>query len=414
VRRVIEEEAPGSTSDVVRRIASDYVRETFAPLLGFDEPRDVVLIERHGVEGAGANLGFDLRVIPYAINTMGLDSDKMLTLLPGLSPLARDLLRLLRERFARDKGFYPPVQAIHAALRHYIRTLKSRAEASLEDTISANASRYVITESGDKSRAAFTTFQVEDKGVSMLGMAERILEEIERAMPHKDTVEALYRRINTLLESELVDVAVALGRASRVHVFREPVWRDIVRVSLESKAPVVLDLRWPMDKGLGSLEGPRLVVYRMLDSLVSWKTRAWLSREPSPRVIVMIDEAHQFFPQEKHSREEQEANRQVASLIARIARLGRARGVGLVFSTHSPRDLHEIIVQLANTKILLRTEKQHAERLDVPQEVARFLAHLPDRVMVVMSHVIKGGYLVARTSPPVTAHFDLSKDISRG
>jgi len=292
---------------------------------------------------------------------------------------------------------------------------RSRGEPSLEDTIFMHAPRYIISGDSDKSRTAFETFRVEGTGISMLGMAERLLEEMERAMPHRDTVEALYRRINTLLDSEIVDIAVAMEGSGIVRMLGEPKWRDIVEASMENGAPVVLDLRWPMDKGLGSLEGPRLMVYRMLDSLVAWKTRAWLSREPTPRVVVMIDEAHQFFPQERHSREEQEANRQVASLIARIARLGRARGMGLVFSTHSPRDLHDIIVQLANTKILLRTERQHAEKLDIPPEAMKFLASLPDRAMVIVGHIVRGGYLVAKTSPPLTAHFDLSsKDISRG
>ncbi len=398
---------------VVRAATSQYAEETYKPLLGSDTPGSAV-IEKYGVVGGYTNLGFSLIAVPYAINTTTMESERMATLLPGLSNLARDLLRLLRERFRRENGFYPPIQAIHAAVRHYIRASKKRGDADIVETVSVHASSYVIAKDPEMSVTAFTTFQVGDTGASMLGMTEKLLEEIEKAMPHRDTIEALYRRLNALLESEIVDIAVSMDTTNRVLLLREPPWKGIVQLSLEHSAPVVLDLRWPMDKGLGSLEGPRLVVYRMLESLVSWKTRAWISRERTPKVIVMIDEAHQFFPQERHSREEQEANRQIASLISRIARLGRARGLGLVFSTHSPRDLHDIILQLANTKIVLRTERQHAERLDLPGEITRLLANLPDRVMVVMSHVVRGGYLVARTSPPVTAHFDISKDISHG
>jgi len=95
-------------------------------------------------------------------------------------------------------------------------------------------------------------------------------------------------------------------------------------------------------------------------------------------------------------------------MIARIARLGRARGVGLVFSTHSPRDLHDIILQLANTKIILRTERSHLERLDMPGELANIIPRLPDRMMVIASHVYREGYIMAKTSPPLTAHYDIS------
>ncbi|MEB3860752.1 MAG: ATP-binding protein, partial [Desulfurococcales archaeon] len=184
----------------------------------------------------------------------------------------------------------------------------------------------------------------------------------------------------------------------------------VSRLARESGAPVVVDLGWPANRGLGGLEGPRLAAYRILEALISWRQRLWASRSLSTgeKVIVFIDEAHQFFPQERGAREEQEANRQVASMISRIARLGRARGLGLVFSTHSPRDLHDIILQLANTRIVLRTERGHAERLDLPGDITPLLPRLQDRMMVVASHAYREGYVMAQTSLPLVAHYDAS------
>ena len=151
-----------------------------------------------------------------------------------------------------------------------------------------------------------------------------------------------------------------------------------------------------------------MAAYRMLQALIEWKHSQWARRVLGRSIVVVIDEAHQFFPQERGAREEQEASRQVASMISRIARMGRARGVGLIFSTHSPKDLHDIIIQLANTKIILRTEPQHVERLDVPREVKEVLPRLPDRLMVVLSHVYRGGYIFVQTTTPLTAHYDIS------
>ena len=146
-----------------------------------------------------------------------------------------------------------------------------------------------------------------------------------------------------------------------------------------------------------------------MERLIAWKHEEWASRRRgAPDILVIVDEAHQFFPQEKGSSEEAEANRQVAAMISRLARLGRARGVGIVFSTHSPSDLHDIILQLANTKIVLRTERSHAEKVGVPSELRDMLPYMADRYMVVMSHVFRGGYVIAATAKPLTMHYDLS------
>ncbi len=72
---------------------------------------------------------------------------------------------------------------------------------------------------------------------------------------------------------------------------------------------------------------------------------------PSP-TFIFIDEAHYYFPQEG-ARED--FNKEVVeAVINKLTRLGRVRRMGVVFATHSPADLNDLVIQLTNTKIAMR------------------------------------------------------------
>jgi len=128
--------------------------------------------------------------------------------------------------------------------------------------------------------------------------------------------------------------------------------------------------------------------------------------------MTIIDEAHQFFQNESKVKEDSDAIRQVSAMISKIARLGRARGVGLIFSTHSPSDLNDIILQLANTKVILRTEKSQLEKISIPKEAMEYLPRLQDRMMLIESFAFRMGYVFAQTTTPLTAHYDISANIT--
>lgn len=346
--------------------------------------------------------------IPYNINTMTLHSDKVSALAPGLTELARELLDRVRGGFIRRTRLkaYPPLHVLVGALKAYFEGVDR--DGILDSVKEVVAPRIVYR--GFSDEPLIRTLKVERLGMTLEDAIAECLDVLEVVSPHEETVKALYRRLLSLLDSEIADVTVAAGKLkeSRLMVMEEPRWEDVVGEAEVEGAPIVLDLKWPMDKGLGGLEGPRMAAYRMLQALIDWKHSQWSRRVLGRSIIVVVDEAHQFFPQERGAREEQEASRQVASMISRIARLGRARGVGLIFSTHSPKDLHDIILQLANTKIFLRTEPHHAEKLDIPGEVKEFLPRLPDRLMAVISYAFRGGYVFAQTTTPLTAHYDIS------
>ncbi|ABO08720.1 AAA ATPase [Pyrobaculum calidifontis JCM 11548] len=159
---------------------------------------------------------------------------------------------------------------------------------------------------------------------------------------HVSTMENIVRALLSVIETGLVDVR---GEARVV----EPDYRE----ALSGYAVVDISAL-----GVGQ---QRLVVYRVLDAVYQ------LAR---PITAVLVDEAHLFFPQTR-SEDEQAF---LEALLTKLTRLGRARGVAVVFATHTPDDLNDVVLQLANTKAVLRSDTKVLEKLSVPPSERRFIA----------------------------------------
>jgi DNA helicase HerA-like ATPase len=405
-------EDPYDSSSLWSWFASSYYRLSLLPLTGV-EPEGWIVKGRGDALALEARVpaGFTLRLIPYSIDTSTMESDRLAGLMPGLTPFARELLRRVRERVRRSlEGYAGPLQALYIAATVALEVMSSRGRVSVEEELAEAyemVAPYMAVPGGRRVSEAYEepVHVLPGRGdITLSDLARIYYEEILRVRPHKGTLEALQRRLGSLLDTGMVDLLVDAG--GRLEVLSEPPWEWIVSEAQEADAPVVLDLKWPSERGLSSVEAPRLAAYRMLESLIEWKHRAWARRRSTPSIVVFIDEAHQFFPQEKGPSEERESSRQVAGMIARIARLGRARGLGIVFSTHSPKDLHDIILQLANTKIILRMDKGQLDYVDLPEDVKKYIPRLSDRTMIISSHVYKEGYVIAKTSLPLVMHYD--------
>jgi len=223
---------------------------------------------------------------------------------------------------------------------------------------------------------------------------------------------ALFSRVASLLDSGFVDVLYAARRGGTwtVEVLPETPWGSIVSVAHSSEVPVVLDLRWGMERSQGGFQSLRVLAYRLLDMLLAWRHELWSRRsaDSGPNVVVFIDEAHQFFPSEGRTKEEAEEVGRISAILSRAARIGRSRGLGLVFSTHTPRDLNNLVIQLTNTKVILRSEESQLDVLSIPAQVRQFAPRLQDRYMAVISYAFREGYVFAVTTTPLTMHFDLS------
>ncbi len=206
---------------------------------------------------------------------------------------------------------------------------------------------------------------------------------------HSGTLTNMLRGFLSLVETGLFDVATCIEHGSaRVQVrITEPSYDEL----FSSNRYIVIDLRETTPSQ------QRLIVYRVLERLYRYIT----SRRGSSgsTVLVVIDEAHTFFPQ---TREEAEKEL-IESYLTMLARLGRARGIGLVFATHSPDDLSDLVIQLANTKIVLRSDEKILEKLGVPAQERKALVLAPPGLAYVKSFVYRTPIFV-RLAPPRTLH----------
>ncbi|MFP3309415.1 MAG: ATP-binding protein [Acidilobus sp.] len=417
-------------NDAMKEIGRDYVADVIAPLLGGDAGgafKHIVSPETGLSYFEAQDLPFRLDLVPYFIDTTRSGADSLSSLMPGLSELARGALNSIRRRFRAEFGFNPPLEVVQAALLNALAKLRKGAANGDEQAINMAlelVGSYVAIYKGELRRKLFGKTVADTKyltskrligrsdsgGTLEVGLADAIeftSGTIVQMMPHRSTLEALFRRVSSLLDTGFVDILVETDRG--LEVLEEPSWEAIVKEANGARVPVVLDLRKGLEGSQGGPEALRVLAYRMLDRLIAWKHEAWRRRErDSPEVVIFIDEAHQFFPSEGRSKEEVEEVSAISAMISKVARLGRSRGIGLVFSTHSPKDLNSIVIQLANTKVLLRSEESQVEALSLPQEVRHYLPRLQDRYMAVVSYVFREGYVFAATTTPLTMHYDIS------
>ncbi len=168
---------------------------------------------------------------------------------------------------------------------------------------------------------------------------------------HESTLQNIIRTILAIIETGVVDV-----KRGNV-VVPEPDYREVLRPGY-----VVLHLAnvLPMAQ--------RVMVYRVLDVVYRFMGPEHL-RDRERMSAVLVDEAHLFFPQTRSEDEKAMLERH----LTRLTRLGRGRGIAVVFATHMPTDLNDAVIQLTNTKIVLRSDEKVLERLGIPSSERRFL-----------------------------------------
>jgi len=246
------------------------------------------------------------------------------------------------------------------------------------------------------------------RGVVVDPNREYVIELIKDLAVHKSTLENIIRQIGSLLDTGLFDIEVPAGMGEDKYLHEPPL--EIIldkHHELFKGYPIIVDLEYPQEYSHADPEKlMSIIAFRILNKVFEWKlamTRRRISTQP---VVIFIDEAHRFFPSKGGGREEYIEH--VSGMIDRIARLGRSRRLGLVFSTHSPKDVHDIILQLANTKIVLRMDKTQLSTLDIPSEYKDLVMRAGDRVGIVKSHALRMGCVSFRTPLPLAGHYDLS------
>jgi len=110
-----------------------------------------------------------------------------------------------------------------------------------------------------------------------------------------------------------------------------------------------------------------------------------------------IDEARYYFPQvgawDDFNKE--------AAVTNKLTRLGRVRRMGVVFATHSPADLNDLVIQLTNTKIAMRSEPKVLKRVDMAKYAG---AYAQSGAAVAKSFIYRTHAVTFKTLPPQTRH----------
>lgn len=216
---------------------------------------------------------------------------------------------------------------------------------------------------------------------------------------HKGTVENIVRSLGILDDSGIFDVI--LGN----EIVGEPNLNAILENSKNEL--IIVDLAFLKENvPLVSGNVENIVALRILYKVFMWKMLRYAERAKTQPTIVIVDEAHRFFPAAGGG--EGEYVMQVSNMLATIARLGRARRLSIIFATHSPKDVHDIVLQLANTKVIFRMDPAVIDKLDIPSEYRHLISRIKDRYALVKTHALRLGYVLMCTPLPVAGHFDLS------
>ncbi len=244
-------------------------------------------------------------------------------------------------------------------------------------------------------------------GINLDPRRTRVYELINSFAIHKATLDNIIRQIGSMVDTGFFDIEIPTSREDKY--LPEPCIEYLLEKHHEifKSYPIVLDLEYLQEN---SPSDPRqaisIAAFRILNRIFLWKLVKARQKEVTQPVLIFIDEAHRFFPSHGGSRDEYIEH--VSGMIDRIARLGRARRLGIVFSTHSPKDVHDIILQLTNTKIILRMDKSTISSLDIPSEYKDFIIKAGDRSGLIKTHAFRLGYTTFRTTLPLAGHYDLS------
>jgi hypothetical protein len=215
----------------------------------------------------------------------------------------------------------------------------------------------------------------------------------EQLKIHKSTKENIIRGLYLLANTGLFNV-----RAARIPL------SEILRTN---RRIVIFDL---YNSDLDDF-AQKILIYYVLDKIFAFREALLKAGSLSDRAIIVIDEAHKFFPSSKGSEEDTNYVRRVAGKIAYMMRLGRRRRLGFVFATHNPNDLSDIIIQLANNKILFRIKAEIAESFGLSKAEALTLSREANGVAYYLSPWLRESKIKIRVPiPPPIGHYDLSRE----
>ncbi|MUM64828.1 DUF87 domain-containing protein [Acidianus infernus] len=144
---------------------------------------------------------------------------------------------------------------------------------------------------------------------------------------------------------------------------------------------IIVDLSFVMNYS-ASIEAVATIAYKILEDLFKWKTELYSKKSPENKLtLIIMDEAHEYFPQ---GNSEAVAKDIIEELINKIMRLGRVRRIGVILATHMPDDLNPLVLQLTNTKIVMRNDINVIKKMGM-ENYEDFLLHATPGLAIINS-----------------------------
>lgn len=220
---------------------------------------------------------------------------------------------------------------------------------------------------------------------------------IYKTKAHKGTIDNLCRVFNIIQDTGIIDVEIPIngkliqvGEPNYAKLFEDP-----------NTCTIIIDLRGIGMYSRAADQANVMVVYRVLEKVFEWKNERLKEGIETRPTFIIIDEAHNYFPETRSGRE---VNKDIIEgLINRITRLGRMRKIGVIFATHRPEDLNDLILQLTNTKIGLRSEESVLRNIGL-EDFSEELKVAPSGVGVIKTPIIKCHTIFFRSYPPQCYH----------
>ncbi len=331
-----------------------------------------IIIRKMKIYAKIENIDVEILIYPWALIT-----HDVIMILPRLSAVFTAQARMFYRRILLE------------TVREYVRRIKG--DVSQAEELTYNNLREIVRKYGITLRDLydFMFHSIDQTSRRSIMVYQYIADKIG---VHKGTLENIVRGFLSLIETDLFDVSVRVsieGYGEVIVKMAEPDYNEVFRNKY-----VIVDLRET------NIAQERLVVYRVLGKLYRYVEKIWISRGARREsVIIAIDEAHLFFPQTREESEKELVER----YLTMLARLGRARGIGLIFATHSPDDLNDLVLQLTNTKVILRSEEKMLEKLGVPAKERRILMLAPPGLAYVRTFIYRMPILV-KLDPAKTIH----------
>ncbi len=143
---------------------------------------------------------------------------------------------------------------------------------------------------------------------------------------------------------------------------------------------IIVDLSFVMNYS-ASIEAVATIAYKILEDVFNWKSELYAKNESKDLMLIIMDEAHEYFPQGNN---EAVAKDIIEELINKIMRLGRVRKIGMILATHMPDDLNPLVLQLTNTKIVMRNDINVIKKLGM-EKYEDFLLHATPGLAIINS-----------------------------